>query len=165
MRSPIVFFLMLVCGAGNVFAADLQLPVYIGEAESDVRQKLGEPADAPEAFGGYMLRYPAQGLVVSFGSESNAVDGITALHARTGYSQSYSGKIISDIDVDQTIDQVVQKLGADYTSEDPSGAGQSKIYTWQLGGIFVKVEAWEIDYQEEGTMYPRGSIRSVELSK
>ena len=161
MKAWIACFLMFICAAGNVFAANLQLPIRIGEAESSVRQKLGVPDAVVPLRSRQLLRYPKQGLAITIGKQS-LVEAISVMHANEFDVASYTGKIISDIDVNQTIDQVIKRLGPPYTTTDDD---ESKTYIWELGDIILRVEAWEADYAAAGVTYPRGSIRRVEILK
>jgi hypothetical protein len=161
MKAWIACFLMFICAAGNAFATNLQLPIQIGEAESSVRQKLGEPDQVADLRSRHLLRYPKQGFAITIGAQS-LVEAISVMHANEFDVVSYSGKIISDIDVNQTIDQVIKKLGASYTTSDND---ESKTYIWTLGDIVLRVEAWEADYTAGGVTYPNRSIRTVEILK
>jgi hypothetical protein len=161
MKVWIACFLLLICTVGNAVATNLQLPIQMGDAESSVRQKLGEPDAVVPLRSRQLLRYPKQGLAITIGAQS-LVEAISVLHANEFGVASYSGKIISDIDVNQTIDQVIKTLGASYTTSDDE---ESKTYVWELGDILLRVEAWATDYTAGGVTYPSRSIRTVEILK
>ena len=162
-----------VSGAALVWAEPaVQTPIQLGESEVSVRQKLGEPSKEVESnlsmTGHTVLWYQSRGLSLDIDSVTKTVQHITLIgEYRSEGWEVYSGKIAGDVDFSYSFDRVVQALGSSYQKDtflDEEG-GNTGNYYWDFETYTFAGEFWEMDYSENGRVYPKGGLKSAEIIK
>ena len=147
----------------------IQTPVQLGEPEASVRQKLGEPSKVVDSSGDTILWYMSQGFSLDIDPTTKTVQAITLMGSYRGEGwESYSGKVVSDINLSASIDQFIQVLGSSYEKDElmeEMGVTDTSTFYWGFETYTLGSEFWTRDYNQNGQTYPKGSIKTIEISK
>ncbi len=162
--------------AGTAAAAEIGLPAQIGESESSVRQRLGEP-DATSYDDWYDLNdlaYKRWGTTIGTAGDTGLVESIK-VHStyRTQNSDwsPYQGMVVEGLGLSASLDDYIRALGSprtlasdDWRRELSSMPGQEH-YAWSLGDVDLVLEVRTEDYTENGVTYPSGSVLTARMTR
>ena len=168
-RGVVAGFLLFL-GAATVWAEPaLQIPVQLGETEASIQQRLGTPSNIVEDDTDLYFWYPASGFTVRLDRSTRTVASVTLMgEFRKEGTSVYPGTVTDGVDMSRSFDQVVQALGSSYkkdTALEEMSITSFAHFQWDFDTYTLIGTFWLKDSDENGRVYPKGSLLSIEIKK
>jgi len=168
--SGVVAGFLLFLGAATAWAEPaLQIPVQLGETEASIRQRLGEPSNIVDGDTNLFLWYPSGGFTVELDRGARTVIGVTLMgEFRKEGTSVYPGAVTNGVDMSRSFDQVVQALGSSYQKDtflEEMGITSYASFHWDFDTFTLIGTFWLKDSNENGRVYPKGSLLSIQIEK
>ncbi len=178
LYTPLLAAVLLLTSL-PLYALDWQFPLRPGDSRQHVYTTLG----APSHESGNESWFASSGIGVKFDRHNRVVSlEFKGNYGRPGWAPSEQS-LFHNLSAASRIGDYLNRLGRpDRVYEDIAfeqqrtittddllnGSGDDRPamplyreYLWHIDGLALHVEAWIVDYQEDATHYPRGSIRRV----
>jgi hypothetical protein len=130
---------------------------------------LGEPSNIVDGNTGLYFWYPSGGFTVELDRGARTVTHVTLMgEFRSEGMSVYPGTVTNGVDMSRSFDQVVQALGSSYEKDtflEEMGITQHADFYWDFDTYTLIGTFWLEDTNENGRLYPKGSLMSVRIEK